>query len=428
MDARLYVSRLSGTATVPPSKSAAHRAVLCAALADGVSHITNIEYSQDIRATLGAAAQLGAKIQEEANAVTITGRGNASGFVTVTRPVFCNESGSTLRFMIPLFSLTAQKVRFTGTGRLFDRPQAVYQMLFDRQGLRFEQTPEGITIFGRLRPGGFTLPGDVSSQFISGLLFAAPLMESESTIEVPPPYESRSYVDLTVAAMQQFGIKVTARARKNGSVIYRIAAPQRYTASDFAVEGDYSQAAFLAVLGALVGGITVKGLKENSAQGDAAILDILQACGARFKRAGDAVTFEKSELHGTDIDLADCPDLGPILMVLGLFCEGETVIRNAGRLRIKESDRIAAMEEELRKFGGKLQSDENTVTIQGSALALPGLLHGHNDHRVVMALSVAALGAGYTARISGAQAVAKSWPGFFAVLQQLGAGIEVEKE
>ena len=157
MDARLHVSRLSGSAPVPPSKSAAHRAVLCAALADGVSHITNIEYSQDIRATLGAAAQLGAKIQEEPNAVTITGRGNANGFVTVTRPVFCNESGSTLRFMIPLFSLTAQKVRFTGAGRLFDRPQAVYQMLFDRQGLRFEQSGDGISIFGRLRPGGAAL-------------------------------------------------------------------------------------------------------------------------------------------------------------------------------------------------------------------------------------------------------------------------------
>ena len=182
--------------------------------ADGVSHITNIEYSQDIRATLGAAAQLGAKIQEEPHSLTITGRGNASGFVTVTRPVFCNESGSTLRFMIPLFSLTAQKIHFTGRGRLFDRPQAVYQMLFDRQGLRFEQSPDGITIFGRLRPGGFTLPGDVSSQFISGLLFAAPLMESESTIEVLAPYESRSYVDLTIGAMQQFGIKVASRARK----------------------------------------------------------------------------------------------------------------------------------------------------------------------------------------------------------------------
>ena len=194
------------------------------------------------------------------------------------------------------------------------------------------------------------------------------------------------------------------------------------------MDGDYSQAAFLAVLGAVTGGVTVKGLKADSAQGDAAILDILKACGAKFTRAGDAVTFEKSELTGVEIDLADCPDLGPILMVLGLFCEGETVIRNAGRLRIKESDRIAAMEEELKKFGGKLKSDENTVTVQGSALALPGLLYGHNDHRVVMALSVAALAAGYTARISGAQAVAKSWPGFFAVLQQLGAGIEVEKE
>ena len=149
MDARLHVSRLSGQATVPPSKSAAHRAVLCAALADGVSHITNIEYSQDIRATLGAVTQLGAKVAEEPAAVTITGRGSSGGFVTVTRPVFCNESGSTLRFMIPLFSLTAQKVRFTGAGRLFDRPQAVYQMLFDRQGLRFEQTPEGVTVFGR---------------------------------------------------------------------------------------------------------------------------------------------------------------------------------------------------------------------------------------------------------------------------------------
>lgn len=217
MDAKIHVSRLSGTATVPPSKSAAHRAVLCAALADGTSHITNIEYSKDIRATLGAAAQLGAKITEEPHSLTIKGHGTAGGFVTVTRPVFCNESGSTLRFMIPLFSLTAQKVRFTGAGRLFDRPQAVYQMLFDRQGLHFEQTPEGITIFGRLRPGGFTLPGDVSSQFISGLLFAAPLMDSESSIEVLPPYESHSYVDLTIDAMQQFGVKVSAAPAKTAA-------------------------------------------------------------------------------------------------------------------------------------------------------------------------------------------------------------------
>ena len=212
-------------------------------------------------------------------------------------------------------------MRFTGAGRLFDRPQAIYQMLFDRQGLRFTQAPDGITVFGRLRPGGFTLPGDVSSQFISGLLFAAPLMESESTIEVLPPYESRSYVELTVAAMQRFGVKVTARARKNGSVLYRVPAPQSYTACDLTMEGDYSQAAFLAVLGCVAGGITVTGLDPASRQGDKVILDILQRCGAKIKPLENGWQFARSLLRATEIDLADCPDLGPILFTLGLLLQ-----------------------------------------------------------------------------------------------------------
>ena len=429
MDARLHVSRLGGSAVVPPSKSAAHRAVLCAALAEGTSHITNIQYSQDIRATLGAAAQLGAKIVEEPHSVTITGRGSDRGFVTVTRPVFCNESGSTLRFMIPLFSLTAQKVHFTGAGRLFDRPQAVYQMLFDRQGLRFEQTPEGITVFGRLRPGGFTLPGDISSQFISGLLFATPLMESESSIEVLAPYESHSYVDLTVDAMQQFGVKVSCRARKNGSMMYRVAAPQRYTASDFAVEGDYSQAAFLAVLGCAVGGVTITGLNPESKQGDKVILEILQRCGGKFKPVDGGYRFERSLLKATEIDLADCPDLGPILFTLGCFCSGETVIRHAGRLRLKESDRIEAMQMELQKMGARIEVNGDDVVIGGVALHAPTApLSGHNDHRIVMALAVAAVASGLPALLCGAEAVNKSWPEFWDVLRGLGARVELDGE
>ena len=427
MVARLHASRLGGTAAVPPSKSMAHRAVLCAALADGVSRLSNIEYSEDIRATLGAVAQLGAKVAEGPLAVTITGRGAASGFATVTRPVFCNESGSTLRFMIPLFSLTAQKVRFTGAGRLFDRPQAIYQMLFDRQGLRFTQAPDGITVFGRLRPGGFTLPGDVSSQFISGLLFAAPLMESESTIEVLPPYESRSYVELTVAAMQRFGVKVTARARKNGSVLYRVPAPQSYTACDLTMEGDYSQAAFLAVLGCVAGGITVTGLDPASRQGDKVILDILQRCGAKIKPLENGYQFARSLLRATEIDLADCPDLGPILFTLGCFCSGETVLRNAGRLRLKESDRIDAMQAELQKMGARILVDGDDVHILGTALHAPDApLSGHNDHRVVMALAVAAAAAGLPALLLGAEAVNKSWPAFWQVLQGLGARVELD--
>ena len=423
MDARLHVSRLSGQATVPPSKSAAHRAVLCAALADGVSHITNIEYSQDIRATLGAVTQLGAKVAEEPAAVTITGRGSSGGFVTVTRPVFCNESGSTLRFMIPLFSLTAQKVRFTGAGRLFDRPQAVYQMLFDRQGLRFEQTPEGITVFGRLRPGGFTLPGDVSSQFISGLLFALPLLAGDSTLHLIPPVESRSYIEMTRAAQRRFGVE--SRWQDENTLL--IPGGQKYRPCDYTVEGDYSQAAFPAVLGAVQGGVTLKGLSADTLQGDAAILDILRRCGASFRTTDAGIVFEKAPLHGVDIDLADCPDLGPVLMVLGLLCEGTTTIRNAERLRIKESDRIAAMEAELRACGGVLESEGGTITIHGCAdrLHAPAApLHGHNDHRVVMSLAVLALAAGLELSIDDAEAVQKSWPHFFEAIKPLGAEVE----
>ena len=214
MDAKIHVSRLGGTATVPPSKSAAHRAVLCAALAEGTSHITNIEYSKDIRATLGAAAQLGAKITEEAHSVTIKGHGTAGGFVTVTRPVFCNESGSTLRFMIPLFSLTAQKVRFTGAGGCLTARRPSTRCCLSARACNLSRRPRHHDLWTaasrRVYPAR-----DVSSQFISGLLFAAPLMESESSIEVLAPYESRSYVDMTVDAMQQFGVKVTSRARKN---------------------------------------------------------------------------------------------------------------------------------------------------------------------------------------------------------------------
>ena len=387
--AAIEPGRLAGTAAVPPSKSAAHRAVVCAALAAGTSHIGNVEFSQDILATLGAAQQLGAKVERGEHELTITGRGNADGFATITRPVFCNESGSTLRFILPLFSLTAQKVRFTGAGRLMQRPQEIYAQLFERQGLRFDQNEQGITIFGRLCP-----------------------------------FESRSYVDLTTDAMQKFGVKVSVRARKDGSATYKVAAPQHYAAADMDVEGDYSQAAFLAVLGSTVGGITITGLPSGSHQGDRVILDILKQCGAKFERSGSHVTFHRSLLKAVEIDLADCPDLGPVLIALGCFCSGTTIIRNAGRLRIKECDRIAAMQEELAKMGGTVKADGDTLTIEGCALHKPTVpLNGHNDHRIVMAMAVAALAAGQPAVIEGANAVNKSWPDFFEVIKGLGAHV-----
>lgn len=421
--AAIEPGRLTGTAAVPPSKSAAHRAVVCAALAAGTSHIGNVEFSQDILATLGAAQQLGAKVERGEHELTITGRGNADGFATITRPVFCNESGSTLRFILPLFSLTAQKVRFTGAGRLMQRPQEIYAQLFERQGLRFEQNEQGITIFGRLCPGTFTLPGNVSSQFISGLLFALPLLSGNSTLHLIPPVESRSYIDMTRAVQAAFGVQ----SHWLDENTLAIPGGQHYHPCDYTVEGDYSQAAFPAVLGAVCGGVTITGLAPETLQGDAAILDILRRCGAVFTRTAEGISFEKAPLHEVDIDLADCPDLGPVLMVLGLLCEGTTVIRNAERLRLKESDRIAAMETELRACGGVLESEGGTITVHGCADRLhapAGVLHGHNDHRVVMSLAVLALSTGIPLTVDDAEAITKSWPNFFEAIKPLGAEVE----
>ena len=412
---------VGGRIAAPPSKSMAHRAVLCAALAKGTSHLHHLAFSKDISATLGAAGRLCARVTTGENDAVVEGLGR---FLPVDAPVDCCESGSTLRFLIPLASLTGQEVTFTGRGRLMERPQSVYKTLYQQQGLRFEQGADRLTVEGALTPGEYELAGNVSSQFISGLLFATPLMEAPSTIEVRAPFESRSYVDLTTDAMQKFGVKVSVRARKDGSATYKVAAPQHYAAADMDVEGDYSQAAFLAVLGSTVGGITITGLPSGSHQGDRVILDILKQCGAKFERSGSHVTFHRSLLKAVEIDLADCPDLGPVLIALGCFCSGTTIIRNAGRLRIKECDRIAAMQEELAKMGGTVKADGDTLTIEGCALHKPTApLNGHNDHRIVMAMAVAALAAGQPAVIEGANAVNKSWPDFFEVIKGLGAHV-----
>ena len=446
MRAILYPSEISGRVDAPPSKSMAHRALICAALAKGESRVLNLSASQDITATLAAMRLLGASAADMdapecrrgaaaayahwSGERTVSGPGSlilkGTGglpFAPVSGPVDCCESGSTLRFLIPLFSLTDAPVRFTGRGRLMERPQGVYARMFAERGLGFAQDADGITVRGALSAGEYTLAGNISSQFISGLLFALPLLGGTSTLHLIPPVESRSYIDMTRAVQHAFGVE----SRWLDENTLEIPGGQHYLPGDYTVEGDYSQAAFPAVLGAVTGGVAITGLSEETLQGDAAILEILRRCGARFTRTGQGVVFEKAPLHGTDIDLADCPDLGPVLMVLGLLCEGTTVIRNAERLRIKESDRIEAMETELRACGGQLESEGGTITIHGCAGALHAPeqpLSGHNDHRVVMSLAVLALAAGLALPISGAEAVAKSWPDFLEAIKPLGAEVE----
>ncbi|MBS4976229.1 MAG: 3-phosphoshikimate 1-carboxyvinyltransferase [Eubacterium sp.] len=408
MKVTIATSLGKGHVHIPPSKSMAHRAIICASLAKGRSVISNVAYSKDIRATIEGMKQLGAHIEIAEDTVTIDGIANFQGLKD--KEIFCNESGSTLRFFIPIFSLCEKPITFTGSGRLLQRPQKVYEDIFHEKGLAFQQDAHGIHIQEALPYGEYQIKGDVSSQFISGLLFTLPLLEKDSTIHILPPFESRSYVELTLQMLEHFGV----HAYFKDEMTLAIPGGQTYQANNYEIEGDYSQLAFFAVYAAIHGKITVTGVSHASRQGDKAILEILKSFGARIEEVPHGYTFYKSELKGTSIDLANCPDLGPILCVLGMYSLGNTHIYNAGRLRIKESDRIAAMEEELRKFGVTITSTEDEIFIQGGQnYTCKQTLHGHNDHRIVMALSVATACSNSCTTIEDAQAITKSYPTFF---------------
>lgn len=421
MQVRVSPSVCSGHVVIPPSKSMAHRAIICASLAKGKSVISNVAYSQDIKTTIEGMRLLGAKIEMKEDSVIVEG---IQDFHSLTQEeVFCCESGSTLRFFIPIFSLCNQPVRFTGQGRLLQRPQKVYENLFHENGLPFEQSEEGITISKSLQPGEYTLKGDVSSQFISGLLFALPLLEGDSTLHILPPFESRSYVHLTLQMLESYGIKILVQDENT----FVIPGNQSYQPYDYTIEGDYSQLAFFAVLAAIQNDLTITGVNLDSRQGDKQIIDILKSFGVTVTEVERGYHIQKGIQHTADIDLANCPDLGPILTVLAMYSPGNTRIYHAGRLRIKESDRIEAMECELRKFGVDIHSTEDEIFIKGSdTYSCDSELSGHNDHRIVMALSVALTCSTSYGIISDAQAINKSYPTFFEDLTSInGKVVEV---
>lgn len=419
MRARITPAKIdSGNITIPPSKSLAHRAIICACLAPGRSVISNIDYSVDIRATIEGMRHLGASIKEDKDTLFIDG---IETFQYDGDVVNCHESGSTLRFFLPLFSLTGKRATFSGSKRLIERPQNVYEMLFQEQGIDFVRTYPNIIIDGRLKPGELTLKGNVSSQFITGLLFALPLLEADSKIHIEPPFESRSYVDLTIQMLKRFQIIV----EYEDAYTLAIKGNQQYQPTNVLVEGDYSQLVFWASLGVLNHSVETHGLDLHSLQGDKKTIDIFQSMNAGIKVLDDGYQFCPSTLNGTVIDLNDCPDLGPMLFALATQANGKTTFQNAGRLRIKESDRIEAMETELKKLGCSISSTFGTVTITGP-VKLQGnvTLHGHNDHRIVMALSILATIADEPITIDDAQAISKSYPGFFKDLASCGIFIE----
>ncbi len=399
MKAIFTPSALRGTVSAPPSKSMAHRFLLGAALSGQSCTLSGVELSDDIKATIGCLRSLGADISIENDTVRIA----SEGFMkNINRELNCIESGSTLRFFIPLALCTGQKITFRGSERLMSRPLEVYRNLCRENGFIFQQKKISLTLKGTLQSGSFKLDGSVSSQFITGLIFALVYLGEDSSIEIIPPFESRPYVDLTISALSAFGADV----RFSDKYKIEIKRSQLHSYNG-KIEGDYSNAAFLDAFNCLGSEIKITNLDKNSLQGDRIYKEY----------------FEKISEGSPSLDISDCPDLGPVLFALSAIKNG-AVFTGTDRLKAKESDRVTAMQEELRRLGGTLIIGNNTVTVPQQTLKYSGEpLYGHNDHRIVMAMSVILSVTG--GEIDGAEAVSKSYPGFFDDIKKLGAKVEL---
>ena len=404
MTVTIRPSRAKGEVFAPPSKSMAHRLLICAALSSGTSRIRGISDSDDVRATLRCLKGLSIPYEISGDQVTVWGKSLFD--LTPENPLFAGESGSTLRFMIPIALLCEKEVCFTAKESLLARPMSVYETLAEEKGFLFERRENAIAVKGPLKPGNFRIPGNISSQFISGLLFALPLLSADSRITITTAVESRSYISLTIKALAEFGVSV----RWEDEHTLLIPGNQCYQSREISVEGDYSNAAFLEALNLFSGEVTVKGLEEKSLQGDKIYRQY----------------FPMLEVGVPTLHIGDCPDLGPILFAIAAAKNGG-VFSGPRRLRIKESDRAAAMASELRKFGATVTLyDDSVVVFPGSFHAPTEPLLGHNDHRIVMALSVLLSFVGGTIR--GAEAIRKSYPTFFHDITKLGICVTEQED
>ena len=400
MKIRIFPSFARGRVSAPSSKSMAHRWLLCAALAQGESRICGVSDCEDVQATLDCLRALGARCGVEKNNVTVEG----VDFCNVTGATLpCRESGSTMRFFLPLCLLSGNAMTLVGAPSLLRRPMTVYANLCHEHNLGFEQTERGITVRGPLTAGDYKLPGNVSSQFISGMLFALTQVEGESILHILPPFESRSYVLLTLQALTVFGADVVWI----DDLTLRIRGGKPMQTQNITVEGDYSGAAFLSAFNLLGGEVEVEGLDPASLQGDRVYLEHFASLKQGF----------------ATVSLTDCPDLGPILFAMAAKGQGAH-FTDTRRLVIKESNRAEAMAKELRKFGTTVDVFDNEVIITPTDFHAPTEpLCGHNDHRIVMSLAVLATVTGGV--IEGTEAVAKSFPGFFECLNSIGIQTEI---
>lgn len=398
MKIEIKPSTLCGEIIAPPSKSIAHRFLICGALSRGECRINGVSESEDMKATIGCLSSLGANVQRESDTVTIFCGLDPKKEVTLD----CIESGSTLRFMIPVaLASGAEKITFKGSERLIARGVEVYEEVFADKGVRIEKGKNEIVVSGMLESSNYVLRGDVSSQYVTGLMLSLATLNSDSTIEILPPVESRPYIDMTIAVLEKFGVKIEETEKNK----FFVKGGQRFASGAYDVEGDWSNGAILFALNAFGSNVAVSGLDENSVQGDKVCVEIFRAL-----EKGDAT-----------INLSDCPDLAPIAFVVAAEKNGAT-FTGTERLKIKESDRAAVMAEELAKFGARVDVFDDYVVVHKAELhASSKEIRSHNDHRIAMSLAV--LMTKYGGVLDGAEAVKKSFSDFFDVMKRAGAKV-----
>lgn len=408
----------NGTVNVPPSKSDVHRAIICAAMANGVSRISPVDLSNDIKATIGCIKALGADAVLENNVLTVDG---TNMYKNKTALLDCGESGSTLRFFIPIAAVGNINATFVGKGKLPQRPIGIFTEALPKAGTVCK-TEGGLPleIKGQLKSGIFEIPGNVSSQFITGLLLALPILEGDSEIVLTSPLESVGYIAMTIRTMKQFGVNIQATEKG-----WHIKGGQSYKTCDYTTDGDWSQAAFFMVLGAVSGKVTVKGVAKDSTQGDKKCAEILARFGAKVTQLDNEVTVEKGELKAITIDASQIPDLVPVLSVCAAFAEGTTKIINAERLRIKECDRLKATAELLNNLGGKVKELSDGLEITGVSSLKGGNVNGYNDHRIVMSAAVCAARSDEDITATFAMSINKSYPDFYIDYNSIGGKANV---
>ena len=422
-DLKIYPSKLKGEVKIPPSKSMAHRAIICAALSDGLCIIENIDYSDDIIATIDAMNSLGAKIVKHKDYIEVIGAYGSDEKAKETRIIDCNESGSTLRFLVPISLLFEGRSKFIGRGNLGKRPLTTYYNIFEKQGIEYsyEEGNLNLVIDGELKAGTFEVEGNVSSQFITGLLFTLPLLNEDSKIIITTEMESKGYIDLTLRAMSDFGVKII----NNDYREFIIKGNQKYSARNYRVEGDYSQAAFFLCADSLGNDVLCKDLDLNSLQGDKEVIDILERMNVVFNANDIGVKgTTNGELISTVIDGSQCPDIIPVLTSVAALTKGTTEIINAGRLRIKECDRLAAVTSELNKLGAKIIEKEEGLVVTGVEKLQGGIeVWSHKDHRIAMTLAIASTRCEEPIVIKDYECIAKSYPNFFDDFKALGGNV-----